>query len=424
MTSPAPKFPFKWELLLLLSLAFFFHQGDRAIFGVVVSQVRVDLGLSDSQIGLVGSVLFLALALLMPFAGYAGDKWPKHRVITACLIFWSAATLFTGLATGLFSLIMLRSIATAGGESFYSPAAYALLARHHRETRSIAMSVHQAALYTGVMTSGFLGGWIAQHWGWRSAFFAFGSGGILLGFVFILRLRAARVGPEESRVAGETAATSPLQDLGRALGVLFRVPTAVMLTIAFTAIVFVNNAYVVWAPEFLREKGGLSLTLAAGYAMFFHHLAALVGVLVGGWLSDRWAQRRPTARLELQITAMALGAPALLWMGLAPSVVSVCAAMALFGLCRGFYECNTHASLFDVIVPRYRASAVAVMVMAAFLVGSLSPWLLGRFREIYPAGHGLGYGFAWFGAFYALGAIAVVVARLKFFAKDRITEAP
>lgn len=428
---------YKWELLALLSLAFFFHQGDRAIFGVVLSQIRADLALSDSQVGLVGSVLFLTLALLMPFAGYAGDRWPKERVITACLVFWSAATLFTGLAGGIVTLVLLRSVATAGGESFYAPAAYSLLARYHRDTRSLAMSVHQAALYTGVMTSGFLGGWIAELWGWRSAFYAFGGAGILLGVVFIFRLRdpsgpAARVAGDSSAGgarapqrpgsgAGAAASEKPLS-LPAALGLLFRVPTALLLTVAFTAIVFVNNAYVVWAPEFLREKGGLSLALAGGYAMFFHHLAALVGVLVGGWLSDRWARSRPTARLELQTVSMGLGVPAIAWMGLAPGVTATCVAMALFGLCRGFYESNTHASLFDVIEPRCRASAVAVMVMIAFLAGSLSPWLLGRLREVFPAGAGLGYGFASFAAVYAVGAGAVLLARFRFFARDRVTE--
>lgn len=419
MTASQTHIPYKWELLILLCLAFFFHQGDRAIFGVVLSQIRADLALTDSQIGLVGSTLFLTLALLMPFAGFAGDRWAKEHVITACLLFWSTATLFTGLTGGIVSLVALRSVATAGGEAFYSPAAYSMLADHHRETRSLAMSIHQAALYTGVMTSGFLGGWIAQSWGWRSAFFAFGGGGVLLGVIFIFRLR-----PGKRASVGTLTATPPAQSISmwQALGMLFRVPTAVLLTISFAAIVFVNNAYVVWAPEFLREKGALSLTLAGGYAMFFHHLTALVGVLVGGWLSDRWARTRATVRLEIQIVAMGLGAPTLLWMGTASGVAATCAAMAMFGLCRGAYECNTHASLFDVIRPRYRASAVAVMVMFAFLAGSVSPWMLGRIREFAPVGLGLSHGFAWLSLAYAIGAMAIVLARVKFFRCDRIYE--
>ena len=62
-------------------------------------------------------------------------------------------------------------MATAGGEAFYAPAAYPLLAAFHRKTRALAMSVHQSAVYLGVIAGGFLGGYIAERWGWRSAFY-------------------------------------------------------------------------------------------------------------------------------------------------------------------------------------------------------------------------------------------------------------
>ncbi|AWI10369.1 MFS transporter [Ereboglobus luteus] len=414
---------YKWELLALLCLAFFFHQGDRAIFGVVLPQIRAELLLTGSQEGLVGSVLFFTLAILMPFAGFVGDRFSKTRVITGCLIFWSTATLFTGFAGGVVALVALRSVATAGGEAFYAPSAYSLLAKFHRSTRSIAMSVHQTALYIGVMTSGFLGGWIADCWGWRSAFYVFGGCGILLGFVFIFRLRDTNDEKSlEPPPADAPPAPAPAAEptLFQSFAMIFRTPTALLLTVAFTAIVCVNNAYVVWAPSFLQDKFNLSLTLAGGYAMFFHHFGAMAGVLAGGAFSDYRARTRPTARLELQTVAMALGAPAIFWMAMAPGLVSVCVAMTAFGLFRGLYECNTHASLFDVIPPRFRATAVSMMTMMAFLVGSLSPLLLGRMKDIYTDGSGLTRGFAVLASLYLVGAIAVGFARARTFRRDRV----
>lgn len=408
---------YKWELLFLLCLAFFFHQGDRAIFGVVLSGIKTDLGLSDQQLGMVGSVLFLMLALTMPFAGYIGDKWKKNWIITCSLIFWSTATLFTGCVQGILGLILLRSVATAGGEAFYAPAAYPLMAKFHHRTRAVALSLHQGALYAGVMTSGFLGGWIADHWGWRSAFYVFGGCGILLGIIFIFRLRDT---PDPT--PADPAHAPGIPALLRALGVIFRIPTALMLTTGLTAIVFVNNAFVVWAPEFLREKADLSLTLAGGYSMFWHHLPALIGISIGGPLSDWLVPKRPTARLELQTVSMALGVPAIVLMGLAPNLTMACVGLALFGLFRGLYESNTHAAMFDVVEPGHRASAVAISVMLAFLVGSTSPWLLGKCREIFGTAHGLSYGFAGMSVAYLIGAAAVLTARLVFFKHDRIIE--
>ncbi len=406
---------YKWELLGLLCLAFFFHQGDRAIYGVVLPQIRAELHLTDSQLGFVGTVLFFTLAVLMPIAGYLGDMLRKKWVITGALIFWSTSTLLTGLSRGVVSLTMVRSVATAGGESFYAPAAYALMARFHRATRALAMSVHQAAMYFGIMVSGFLGGFIAERWGWRSVFYVYGAAGIVLGIVFIFRLRDG----DENR---QSEAPKQWQSPVTMLGILFRTPTAMFLTVGFTAVVFVNNAYIVWAPDFLGEKFNLSLTEAGAYSMFYHHITALVGVLIGGILSDALVRKYAGARMTMQSITMLLGAPAILYMGLAQSALQVYAAMAVFGLFRGLYESNTQASLFDVIQPKYRASAIGIMVMLAFLAGSLAPWLMGYLREVLEPGKGLSYAFAAYSGCYVIGGLAVAVGLLFFFKRDRVVE--
>lgn len=413
LTPGTPHRWYRWELLALLGAAFFLHQGDRAIYGVVLSSIRADLGLTDSQLGAVAFSLFLTLALMMPVAGYVGDVFNRKWIIIASVIFWSSATMITGMARGVVGLILFRSVATAGGESFYAPAAYPLLASFHHKTRAFALAVHQSALYVGVMTSGFLGGAIAQRWGWRSAFYLFGGAGIALGFLLMARLQNAPHDP-----AGPGAVPQPWIGPAEALGVIFRTPTALLLTCGFTAIVFVNNAFVVWAPAFVEEKFGLSITVAGGCSMSYHHVAALIGVLVGGRLADAVAVRRRRFRLELQAAAMLCGVPAILWMGLAGSVAATWVAMGLVGLFRGLYESNTHASLFDVIPPRLRASAVGMMVMIAFLVGSVAPWFLGCCRELVSDGQGLSYGFAALAAAYLLGGLAVSAAWKWTFQRD------
>jgi len=404
---------YKWELLGLLFLAFFFYFADRAIFGVVNSAIRADLKLTDAQLGLINTVMFFTLALCMPLAGYVGDRFHRKTVITFSLIFWSASTMLTGLANGMLMLIVFRSLATAGSESFYSPPAYSLLATFHRQTRAFAMSVHQSAVYIGVMTSGFLGGAIAERFGWRAAFYVFGGLGILLGVVFLVRLKDM---PRPS----DTGCDSPgvFQDLT----ILFRVPTATLLLVGFTAIVFVNNAYVTWAPRLLQDKFGLPMTQAGGASMFFHHITALVAVLVGGHLSDRWVRRNPNARLQMMAAAMWLGAPMIFALGLMPTTTGVYMAMALFGLCRGLYECNTHAALFDVIEPRFRGAAVAIQVMVGFVIGSTSPLLLGWLSDRFGSVRGLAIGFSAFSVTYVLGGLAVASALFWTVRRDRIRE--
>ena len=100
---------YKWELLLLLFLAYFFHQADRAIFGVVTSDIQNDLGLSNTQIGTAQTVMFLTLAVMVPIAGFVGDRFSKKWIITGSILFWSLATMLTGWVGGLLGIKIGRA---------------------------------------------------------------------------------------------------------------------------------------------------------------------------------------------------------------------------------------------------------------------------------------------------------------------------
>lgn len=417
---------YKWELLILLFLAYFFHQADRAIFGVVTADIRSDLGLTNTQIGVAQTAMFLTLAIMVPIAGFVGDRFDKKWIITGSILFWSFATILTGWVGGLLGIIIIRSIATAGGESFYAPPAVSLIAAWHKNTRSLALSIHQAALYIGVITSGVVAGWVAMKYGWRAAFYLFGGVGFLVGISFIFRLKGE---PEENPSATETVETAnqktvqekPLS-VGQTICSLLGTPSVILLTIGFVAIVFVNNAYLSWAPAFLEEKFGLTQAAAGTNAMFWHHIAALIFIMVGGSLSDFLVRFAPRFRVGLQCAAMLAGAPLILLMGKTGSLTLVCTAMFFFGAMRGLYEANTQASIFDVVEPRMRSSLVGLMVMTAFLIGSLSPLLLGKLQDIYGPTEGLSRGFAILSGSWVLGGVSVLYCVLFTFKRDRIVE--
>jgi MFS transporter, Spinster family, sphingosine-1-phosphate transporter len=156
---------YKWELIILLWLAFFLNQADRQIFNVVLPLIRADLQLTDAQLGLIASVLIWTYGSLVPVSGYVGDVLSRKKIIGYSLLFWSFATLFTGFGNTLLYFILLRGIATGGGEAFYAPSANALISEHHHKTRAFAMSIHQTALYAGIISSGFLAGYIGENYG-------------------------------------------------------------------------------------------------------------------------------------------------------------------------------------------------------------------------------------------------------------------
>ena len=411
---------YKWWVLGMLSCAFFFHQADRALFGLLTIPIQKDLALTDVQIGWINTVLSWTLAAMTMIAGFAGDRYSRKWLITGSLIFWSLMTVLMGVAgdwriLGLtipaFAVVMfLRSIATGGGESFYGPSAMALLASHHRETRSVAFSIHQAALYVGLMSSGVLvAGALGFFGSWRHVFVLFGGAGFLLGIGFIWFLKDARRTEEkESRTS-----------LSGGLRAFFCNPSALCATAGFVAIVFVNNAYLFWAPKFMAMKFGSDVGSAGAQTMFWHHLFAFAAILAGGVVTDRFVRKLPRFRLGFQILALLCGAPCLVLVGFAPSVTMMVVMTAAYGVFRGFFEVNTHASVFDVVAPEHRSTVVGCMVMSAFIFGGLSGVVMGALSQKYGV-HGFEIGFALMGGAYVLGALVMMISFFFTFRKNRL----
>lgn len=397
---------FNWEVIILLWLAFFFNQADRQVFNVALPVVKLDLGLSDVQLGLISSVFILAIGLFVPIAGYIGDKYSKKTVIILSLLIWSSATFLTGFSGGFIALIILRST-VGGSEAFYAPAANALIGEKFQANLGTAMAIHQTALYAGIIGSGILGGYISEHYGWRSSFLIFGGIGILLFLLMYFRLTDSN-----------SASNQKTDSLSIVDGIkfLFRKKTAVLLTGAFTCMVFVNVGYLTWTPTFLHEKFSVSVTEAGFSSMFYHHIFAFAGVMIAGKLSDKLSAKKRVMRLQLQAWALLLGAPFIVLMGMATSLVWVYVGLALFGFFRGMYDSNIYASLYSVIDSRIRASVSAAMIMFAYVVGSLAPVILGAIKPYI----GLSQGLSSLAILYVIGSLLIFLACTSFFQRDKI----
>ena len=408
---------YKWELLALFWCAYFLNQGDRQVFNAVLPLIKADLQATDVQLGLVATGFTLIYGVLVPVAGFLGDRFSQKWIVVASLLTFSVGTVLTGLSGGLLGLLFFRSLATGAGESFYYPAANALIGQHHRNTRAQAMAVHQSALYVGTIVSSLAAGYIGQRHGWRAAFYTFGVLGIGIAALMALRLRNER--PVVRGVSDGEVAEPPAK-MREVLGVVLRKPTLYCLSVAFGAMVFVNVGFMTWMPTFLYEKFHLSLKDAAFQSVFLHLVFAFLGVMIGGRVSDRLAGRRPTIRLEMEWLGLLLGAPFIFLLGRSNALGVVYVALAGFGLFRGIYDSNLIAALFDVIPPRYRSSATGLMLAFAFVVGAAAPVILGYIKQHADLGQGLSAL-----AFVYLFGAAVLFAAMKLtFPRDFLGVAP
>ena len=408
---------YKWLLIALLSCAFFFHQADRALFGLLTIPIQKDIGLTDVQIGWINTTLSWTLAAMTVVAGFIGDRFSRKWIITLSLIAWSLMTVCMGFVGGFVGALFFRSIATGVGESFYAPSAYALIAVHHKETRSVALSIHQAALYVGLMVSGLVVaaalGWLGS---WRNVFVAFGAAGCALGVLFIWALRDFKpICPDNSQLPTRNS------KLSEGLKAYFCNPSALCATAGFVAIVFVNNAYLFWAPKFAAEKFALDVGEAGKGVMLWHHLFAFGAILAGGVITDHFVREMPRFRLGFQALALLCGAPMLVLIGLAPSFAGLLVAASAYGVFRGFFEVNTHASLFDVVPPQFRSTAVGLLNMIAFFFGGLSGVAMGALSQKWGV-RGFEIGFGFMAGAYALGAALMAFSFFFTFNKNRVVE--
>lgn len=408
---------YKWELVLLMFFAQFLNQGDRQIYNAVLPILKVDLGLSDVQLGLVVTAFTIVFSLCVPFAGYCGDFISRKWIVFTSLLVFSLGTLCTGFSNGLILLILFRSLATGAGEAFYFPAANSLIGQYHTSTRAMAMAFHQTSQYVGVVVSSWVAGWLGETYGWRSAFYFFGGLGLVLAVVIALRVRNERRDPAlQSAAAPEpTAPPTPAVRPGEVLRGVLRVPTMYFLAAAYGGMVFVFIGYMTWMPTFLHEKFALSVKSAAVNAVLAHFVFAFLGVLIGGRVSDLIAPRRPAIRLEMSGLGLLVGVPFIAYLGFAESLTGITIAMAGFGLCRGFFDSNLFAIPFEVVRGRYISSATGLMICCAFFIGSTSPIILGYMKTRVD----LGLGISALALMYFLGGLCLFVARFRFFAKDR-----
>ena len=384
---------YKWEVLALLWMAYLLNQADRQVFNTVLPAIRDSLSLTDTSVGLIATIFNLCYACMVPLGGMAGDRLSRKWVTTIAILFWSVATMFTGLASGVVMLILMRSVATGGGEAFFGPANYSLLGQYHTDTRARAMSIHQTSYYVGVILAGWLAGYIADKLGWQYSFIIFGAAGIVWGIVMAIRLKDKKETdchgadaprndvekPGSTVIASEVEKSKP--GIFDGFKTVFTTPTALVLTIGFSGFIFVITGYMTWVPAFLQEEFGQTQAAAGFNSMFWTYLAAFAGVLLAGTLSDKIAVRDRKVRMVIQGIGLILGAAFLFFVGADMALWGIYLCFAGWGFFRAFFDANIYTVLYDVTPARLHASCSSALITTGFAVGALAPVILGAMKD-------------------------------------------
>ncbi|WP_205678674.1 MFS transporter [Aquisphaera insulae] len=375
---------YPWVVLGLLWFCGFFNYADRQAVNSVFPLLASEFSLSDVQLGLIGSAFMVVYALTSPFAGYFVDRVRRRILIPAGLAFWSLICAATGMSNSFAQLVLFRG-AEGLGESFYFPASLSFLADYHgKGTRSKALGIHQTSVYLGTAGGLALAGKLSEHYGWRSPFYVLGAAGLVyalaLGFLLIEPKRGQSDDPkgraEDDLGIDELEALRIHEPMWSKAGRILGNPAAILLLCVFIGANFVASAFLTWLPTFLFRKFSMGIA-GSSLTSTVWPLASLFGALIGGYLADLAALSRRGGRIRVQSLGLILGAPFVFLSGWTGSWGLVVSALAAAGLCKGIYDANIFASLFDVVRPEDRGTAAGLMNSLGWAGGFLAPLAVG-----------------------------------------------
>jgi MFS family permease len=347
----------------------FLNYMDRYVGAVVAPLIKKEFGLSDGEIGLLGSAFLLVYAIAAVPFGYWADRGVRRTVIGIGVLIWSVATLFTGFSRNFLQLFVSRAVLGIGEASYY-PAGTSLMSDYFpKEQRGRVMSIWGAGSTLGIAVGFAGGGYIADKFGWRNAFFFAAIPGILFAILAFAMREPLRGSVEERGPALKQTKDATL----RTFLDLLRIPTLRATILSQTVLFFVLASNAFWLPTLLQRRFDVSLSQAGLISGGVLVLGGLIGTLAGGWIADRFGRDNPAAYLQIGIAGFLIGAVFIVISLIAPLNIGpipiFIPAFLIAVVCLYLYSGPFTAVSQNVVSPALRASSVTMLLFVAHVFG-------------------------------------------------------
>ncbi len=374
---------YQLRFVVLMFLVCLFDFADRAVFAVLAQTIKLELRLSDFQLGLLQGLAFAFLYALLgvPIARVA-ERFSRLKIIAACTAFWSAATIWCGFAQGFVQLALGR-IGVGVGEAGFLPAANSLVAdQFPRNRRASVMGLIMLGTPAGILTGALLGGHIAEVTSWRHAFFYLGAPGILAALLVLIFLKE----PPRGQMDGRVVKNTPTPNFGAFLKTLRSKPALMFIFAGGAMAGFGNSSISQFLAVFLARVHDMQVREAAAYygliSATFLSIALLAGSFGTDWLAKRDA-RWPAWGGAIGLTI----APFVYFVAF--NTQNITAATALLIVAGAFlmiFYAPTAGMVQNLLEPRMRATGAAIFAMLYTLFGyGLGPTFIGLVSDIMAA---------------------------------------
>ena len=381
---------YKTYLLVLLTAILVSNYMDRLALGVMLQGIKTDLGLSDTDLGVLSGIAFaLFYAILgVPIARWA-DRGDRVIIISASVFLWSLGVALCGTVTGFYQLLAIR-VGIAVGEAGCVPPAFSLISDNFtRSERPRAIAIYGMGGSISALLSYLFTGWTNQFYGWRLTFVLIGLPGLALSAVALATLREPRRGISKNVEGGGAVGadrrahlTDPASSMGEVGVALWRNKTFRNLLLCLSAMMFFVNGVGQWVPTFFIRSFGLRTGEVGTWLGVFFGVGGMIGSYLGGELASRYAAGNEG--LQLRAVAWAIVGAGLLtvvaYLSRSRYIAFPLMGVAMVGLMAG--NGPLFSAVQTVVPPGMRAVSLALVLLCSNLLGlGLGPLITGALSD-------------------------------------------
>ena len=369
----------------VLVVVYTFNFIDRQILSILLEPIKLELGLSDTALGLLTGFAFALFyaTLGIPIARYA-DKNNRRNLIALALAIWSGMTALSGLAQNFWQLLAAR-IGVGVGEAGCSPPAHSMIADYFpAENRATALGIYSLGIPVGILFGFLAGGWLNEFFGWRVAFFVVGIPGLILAVLVRFTLAEPTRGMAEGRI-----------DSGEQPGVMetfrfmWRKKSFRHLAFGGALTAFVGYGLVTWVPSFLVRSHGMETGEIGTWLGLILGIPGGIGIAAGGWMADKLGSRDTRWYLWVVSVALLIGAPFAFGVYLSDSALAALLFLIVPVALGNFYQATTFSQTQGLATLRMRAVAAAVLLFIINIIGlGAGPQAVGIVSDLLSKSYG------------------------------------
>ncbi len=366
----------RWKIGYSITVLFVLYMLDyaiRSVIGPITPALKAELGLSDTEVGWLMSVVLIGVAVFALPLSMVMDRWRRSKMVSLISIVWSVAGVFSGFCINFGQLLATRAVVGIGEAGFVSGGMALIVGMVRKARRAFVTGIWAAAIPLGSAVGFLVGGWVTKSWGWQAALWAIAAPGIIFG-ILAWFMPDYKINKETLQKTGSQKSMA----ISTTLKEMLRIKTLPILYVSIALSGCLQQGAIPWLPVLLNRSMGMDNAVASTFSSGIAMLA-VISMPLGGWVADRVSRHNPRNKVLVMMAgnvayAGSLWRPAPTWVRCRYS--SPAAFFIPFGV-------SAQLNAVQEIVPAYRrATAMGLYMLSIYFLGGMwGPTIMGAVSD-------------------------------------------